>query len=115
MTMTRALTLAIALGAAAACAPVQGADAGRGDFSPVYQGIETVLLEDDLVNFRVAMQGARGRSDVDDYARCAAAQYACGCGLHRVAVAAARRADDRCRGRGQGLRRAGNTDGIGNG
>jgi hypothetical protein len=76
MTMARALTLTLALGATAACAPVQGADVGRGDFSPRYQGIETVLLEDDLVNFRVAMQGARGRGDVDDYARCAAAQYA---------------------------------------
>jgi hypothetical protein len=28
------------------------------------------------VNFHVTMRGARGREDVDTYARCAAAQYA---------------------------------------
>jgi len=46
------------------------------DFKPVYKGIETILLDGDLVNFRVAMSGARAPSDVDAYARCAAAQYA---------------------------------------
>lgn len=45
-------------------------------FSPGYRGIETRLLGDDLVNFRVAMTGARDTADVDAYARCAAAQYA---------------------------------------
>jgi hypothetical protein len=45
-------------------------------FSPSYQGIETILLDGDLVNFRVAMTGARDNADVDAYARCAAAQYA---------------------------------------
>ena len=45
-------------------------------FSPVYGGIETILLDGDLVNFRVTMQGARNNDDVDAYARCAAAQYA---------------------------------------
>lgn len=45
-------------------------------FAPEYQGIETVLLDGDLVNFRVAMRGARNGDDVDAYARCAAAQYA---------------------------------------
>ncbi len=34
------------------------------------------LLDGDLVNFRVAMTGARARDDVAAYARCAAAQYA---------------------------------------
>jgi hypothetical protein len=48
----------------------------QGDFSPTYQGIETLLLDGDLVNFRVAMQGARDKSDVEAYGRCAAAQYA---------------------------------------
>ncbi|QYK43520.1 MAG: hypothetical protein KF887_10460 [Paracoccaceae bacterium] len=74
--MARALILALCLGGAAACAPEGGAGVGRADFSPQYQGIETVLLDGDLVNFRVAMTGARGRGDVEDYARCAAAQYA---------------------------------------
>lgn len=45
-------------------------------FAPVYNGIETLLLDGDLVNFRVAMRGARDQEDVADYARCAAAQYA---------------------------------------
>ena len=41
-----------------------------------YDGIETRLLDDDLVNFRVRMTGVATRDDVDAYARCAAAQYA---------------------------------------
>jgi hypothetical protein len=45
-------------------------------FDPVYQGIETRLLEGDLVNFRVNMLGARSRDDVARYGECAAAQYA---------------------------------------
>lgn len=42
----------------------------------VYRGIRTQLLDDDLVNFVVRMQGARDAQDVIAYARCAAAQYA---------------------------------------
>ncbi len=49
--------------------------AAQGDIAPGYLGIETILLDGDLVNFRVAMTGARGTEDVDSYARCAAAQY----------------------------------------
>ncbi|WP_298429492.1 hypothetical protein [uncultured Jannaschia sp.] len=45
-------------------------------FRPDYQGVETGLLEGDLVRFRVAMTGARDGQDVIDYAECAAAQYA---------------------------------------
>ena len=45
-------------------------------FHPGYNGIETILLDGDLVNFRVSMTGARSNSDVGDYAACAAAQYA---------------------------------------
>jgi hypothetical protein len=58
----------------AGCAPEE--PAAQGDFSPVYQGIETRLLDGDLVSFRVAMQGARDETDVEAYGRCAAAQYA---------------------------------------
>jgi hypothetical protein len=43
---------------------------------PVYEGVETALLEDGLVRFKVTMRGARDGSDVNDYAECAAAQYA---------------------------------------
>lgn len=57
-----------------ACAPAPVDDGAV--FSPTYKGIETILLDGDLVNFRVAMSGARGDGDVDAYARCAAAQYA---------------------------------------
>lgn len=48
----------------------------QGDYSPTYQGIETILLDGDLVNFRVQMTGARDNEDVAGYAACAAAQYA---------------------------------------
>lgn len=52
------------------------AEVTRADTPPVYNGIETLLLDGDLVNFRVEMTGGRGIPDVDAYARCAAAQYA---------------------------------------
>jgi hypothetical protein len=45
-------------------------------FKPEYAGIETRLLDGDLVNFLVSMRGARGPEDVENYAECAAAQYA---------------------------------------
>lgn len=48
----------------------------QGPFAPSYDGIETLLLDGDLVNFRVAMRGARDIEDVAAYARCAAARYA---------------------------------------
>lgn len=48
----------------------------QGPFAPSYDGIETLLLDGDLVNFRVTMRGARDEADVSAYARCAAAQYA---------------------------------------
>lgn len=69
--------LVLALAGLAACVPAEGDDVvGRADFKPSYDGIQTVLLDGDLVNFHVTMTGARDRSDVDTYARCAAAQYA---------------------------------------
>ena len=44
-------------------------------FTPEYRGVETRLLDGELVRFHVAMTGARGPEDVSDYAECAAAQY----------------------------------------
>jgi hypothetical protein len=41
-----------------------------------YDGIETRLLDGDLVNFRVKVANTIERQDVADYAECAAAQYA---------------------------------------
>ena len=46
------------------------------NFQPEYLGIETTLLQGDLVQFNVAMTGARNNVDVANYAECAAAQYA---------------------------------------
>ncbi len=50
-------------------------EAGSADRTPRYLGIETRLLEGDLVNFIVTMEGANDPFDVIAYARCAAAQY----------------------------------------
>ena len=46
------------------------------DLSPSYDGIQTSLLDGDLVNFHVEMQNAGDPETLDDYAECAAAQYA---------------------------------------
>ncbi len=60
----------------AACAPA-GAATDAGAPAPVYRGVETRLLDGDLVEFRVAVsEAAQGRQQVADYATCAAAQYA---------------------------------------
>lgn len=61
-----------------ACTPQTGADVMREEvaFEPKYAGVDTRLLEGDLVNFHVAMTGARDEKDVHAYAACAAAQYA---------------------------------------
>ncbi|MEI4486543.1 hypothetical protein V8J36_10105 [Frigidibacter sp. MR17.14] len=78
-----ALTAAGLSAALSGCAPAAtgspatvGQGAARPDYTPQYRGIETRLLSGDLVNFRVAMSGARGLPDVEAYAACAAAQYA---------------------------------------
>lgn len=49
---------------------------GTGETSPQYKGVKTSLLGGDLVQFNVAMSGARSQADLDNYAECAAAQYA---------------------------------------
>jgi hypothetical protein len=50
-------------------------DVGDGS-APEYLGIQTALLDGDLVQFKLAMRGGNGRANVADYAACAAAQYA---------------------------------------
>ena len=42
---------------------------------PDYRGVETALLDNDLVQFQVTMTNALTTGDVSDYARCAAAGY----------------------------------------
>jgi len=53
-----------------------GPEVAQGPINPAYKGIETILLDGEMVNFRVAMTGARSEADVEIYGRCAAAQYA---------------------------------------
>ena len=65
---------ALACGGLIACTPSEPtAEAG---FAPDYLGIQTRLLDGDLVSFLVQMRGARDNADVVAYAECAAAQYA---------------------------------------
>jgi hypothetical protein len=75
--MAAPLIPALALGLTgglAGCAGPEGAAFVPG-FRPDYRGVETRLLDGDLVNFHVTMRGARDASDVEAYAECAAAQY----------------------------------------
>ena len=65
--------MALAALALAACEPPVPV---ASDFIPDYRGVETALLEGDLVQFKVAMTNAQSTRDVADYAECAAAQYA---------------------------------------
>ncbi len=58
----------------AGCAPAAGTS-DPADFKPDYLGVETRLLDDDLINIFVEMKGARNSDDIVAYAQCAAAQY----------------------------------------
>ncbi len=73
-----ALVLAMTGGLAlAACQPLPGDPSVLGaPENAVYRGVETRLMTEEMVNFRVSMEGARDQGDVIAYARCAAAQYA---------------------------------------
>ncbi|MCT8161162.1 hypothetical protein [Pseudoruegeria sp. SHC-113] len=71
----RALLAIPAAALLAACAEPEPVSRDELPFEPSYQGIETRLLDGDLVSFRVTMQGARDNQDVAEYAECAAAQY----------------------------------------
>ena len=70
--------LSACTGPTTAAATTSGAtpQATQSDFDPEYLGIETNLMDGDLVDFKVTMTGARNNDDVTAYARCAAAQYA---------------------------------------
>ncbi len=59
-----------------ACTGEGGGDLPPEGRLPVYDGVETRLLDGDLVSFLVTMRDAAGPGAVEDYARCAAAQYA---------------------------------------
>ncbi len=66
----------LALSGAGGIAGCSEARTDQAEFAPVYGGVETRLMDGDLVNFRVLMRGARTTQDVTAYAECAAAQYA---------------------------------------
>jgi hypothetical protein len=70
--VVRCAVLALTVLAGCAVAPDE---VTQGAFVPSYQGVETRLLDGDLVNFRVSMSGAQSQTDVEKYAECAAAQY----------------------------------------
>ena len=70
------LSIALLISMVALTACEQTEAVAKAAFEPKYDGIETLLLDGDLVNFRVTMRGARDNDDVAAYARCAAAQYA---------------------------------------
>lgn len=71
----KALWLAVCAGLCACTPASQTAGVGRAPAQAEYLGVETRLLDGDLVNFRVQMRGARGAADVTEYAECAAALY----------------------------------------
>lgn len=68
-------TLGTATAALGACTPAGEVTEDRGQ-EATYEGIQTILLDEGLVSFSVAMRGASGEADVEAYGRCAAAQYA---------------------------------------
>nr|WP_245707959.1 hypothetical protein [Celeribacter baekdonensis] len=51
------------------------AQVGRAAQAREYLGVETRLLDGDLVNFLVSFRGHEGEKNVVAYAECAAAQY----------------------------------------
>ena len=73
LSLVRALPL-MAIAMLGACA--QQAEVPTDGGKPEYLGIQTVLLEGDMVSFRVAVRGGEAPQNIEDYARCAAAQYA---------------------------------------
>jgi hypothetical protein len=73
--LTLLATLGTATAALGACTPAGEVPEERGQ-QAVYEGVSTILLDDDLVSFSVAMKGAKTQADVEAYGRCAAAPYA---------------------------------------
>lgn len=72
--VTLLATLGTATAALGACTPAAEVTERRN--TPVYEGIETMLIDTDMVSFRLAMRGVEDEAEVEAYGRCAAAQYA---------------------------------------
>ena len=71
--MARAAAAAVAVTALGACVAATGAVTEAQALS--YKGVDTRLLDGDLVNFHVRMTGAVDGEPVIAYAECAAAEY----------------------------------------
>lgn len=67
--------MVLALAGVSACAEQDTVSKDEVVFEPTYDGVDTRLLDGDLVNFHVEMRDARDGTDVNAYAECAAAQY----------------------------------------
>jgi len=67
-------TFGAATAALGACTP--GVEVSEGRADAVYEGVQTILLDEGLVSFSVALRGATDEAAVEAYGRCAAAQYA---------------------------------------
>lgn len=77
VTLHKALTgLALVAGLSACAMQEPSVTREAATLTPIYDGIQTTLLDGDLVNFHVEMQNTRDPEALDDYAECAAAQYA---------------------------------------
>lgn len=70
----RGAGILLILATLAACEPDKPADSR--DLPIVYNGIDRELLDVDLVNMHVSLTGGRTETDVEEYAKCAVAQYA---------------------------------------
>ena len=77
MTMVYQILLiaAVTIGLSA-CVPPDPEEVAQLEFNPEYGLISTRLLENELVNIQVQMEGARYGQDVIAFNDCAAAQYA---------------------------------------
>ncbi|NIZ13689.1 hypothetical protein [Phaeobacter sp. HF9A] len=72
--MIRACAISLCGLGLAACADASGNEVSRA--APEYLGVGTSLLEGDLVQFHLSMDRVHTAEDLNDYAECAAAQYA---------------------------------------
>ena len=71
--MIRAATISLLAALALGACQTTGAEVSRA--APEYLGVDTFLLDGDLVQFEVAMKGVQSPTELDAYASCAAAQY----------------------------------------
>jgi hypothetical protein len=69
----RTLTISLLAALLVSACQTTGSEVSRA--APEYLGVDTFLLDGDLVQFEVTMKGAYSPQELDRYANCAAAQY----------------------------------------